>query len=363
MTTRRQVLAAGATLALVGASHVRAQSPGYTDALARTFGSAQLPALGGLVVGPDGPIWKGVQGVRRVGSAALVRDTDLWHLGSNTKAMTAAIYGRLVDQGKAAWGARLPDLLPDIPMAPAWRETTVEDVMTHSAGLRDATAMGQTWVLSAFSDARPLDVQRRELAMAMLSAPPAGPVGTYAYGNANYVLLGSIIEALTGQTWEAAFADQLSQPLGMASAGFGPPPGDQPWGHRQGAAIAPNVLGSDNPAALGPAGTAHMSLDDYAKFLRELIVDESQWLSASTRAKLLRPVEDGPPNYAGGWLVARGQPWAGGSALTHDGSNTLWYVSTWLAPGIKRAFVAISNDATSGAAACQQLIPRLIETS
>ena len=84
MTTRRQVLAAGATLALVGASHVRAQSPGYTDALARTFGSAQLPALGGLVVGPDGPIWKGVQGVRRVGSAALVRDTDLWHLGSNT---------------------------------------------------------------------------------------------------------------------------------------------------------------------------------------------------------------------------------------------------------------------------------------
>ena len=36
---------------------------------------------------------------------------DKWHLGSNTKAMTAALFGRLVDQGRARWGARVVDLL------------------------------------------------------------------------------------------------------------------------------------------------------------------------------------------------------------------------------------------------------------
>jgi hypothetical protein len=39
----------------------------------------------------------------------------------------------------------------------------------------------------------------------------------------------------------------------------------------------------------------------------------------------------------------------------------MWYLSTWVAPGIGRAFVAASNDGNAGAQACRQLVPGLIQ--
>ena len=83
------------------------------------------------------------------------------------------------------------------------------------------------------------------------------------------------------------------------------------------------------------------------------------WLTSETRAVLTRALGSGAPAYGGGWLIVEGQPWARGPALTHDGSNTMWYVSAWLAPAIGRAFVAVSNDG-AGAASCQRLIGQMI---
>ena len=77
---------------------------------------------------------------------------------------------------------------------------------------------------------------------------------------------------------------------------------------------------------------------------------------------LTRALGAGAPAYGGGWFIAEGQPWARGPALTHDGSNTMWYASTWVAPAIGRAFVAVSNDG-AGAPACQRLIGQLVTNS
>lgn len=364
MTTRRDLLAATAAFAALGPSTGRADAPGWDAALERiASGSGAPPALAGMVVGREGPLWIGARGLRRAGSADAVSAEDLWHLGSNTKAMSAALYGRLVDQGRASWSATLSRALPDMTMHEAWRDTALTAVMGHVAGLSDQTAMGRSWLMTARADPRGLPEQRRTLVEAMLAVPPAGTPGTFAYGNANYVVLGAVIEQLTGQAWEDVMRAELFAPLGITSGGFGAPVGDQPWGHRGGVAIDPAGPVSDNPLALGPAGTAHMTLQDYARVLGLFLNGGGEVLSAATMAVLTRPAGAGQPPYGGGWLVVEGQPWAGGPVLSHDGSNTMWYLSAWVAPGVGRAFVAASNDGVAGAQACRQLIPALIQAT
>jgi CubicO group peptidase (beta-lactamase class C family) len=102
---------------------------------------------------------------------------------------------------------------------------------------------------------------------------------------------------------------------------------------------------ADNPPALGPAGTVHASLEDYAKFLRVFLTDGGGWLSPDSLRRLTTPVpgEGGQP-YALGWIVLPDRSWSGGApVLTHDGSNTMWLARAIVAPGRRAAAICVAN--------------------
>ncbi len=336
-------------------------------ALDAVFASTAPPALAAGIIRRDGLGWNGVRGVRRSGEPGPATSDERWHIGSNTKAMTAAVFARLVEQGRARWALPLAEAFPGVTLDPAWSGTTLDDVMHHRAGLQDADVMGRPWLMTARADPRTLPEQRAAIVAQALSKPPTGTPGNFAYGNANYVLLGAAIETITGQSWEDAMRAELFGPLAMTSAGFGPPPAPNAWGHRamgeQRIAMDPASPGADNPMALGPAGTAHMTLADYGRFLAAMMGGAPAWLGADSLRILTTPPAGPPPAYAAGWGTGR-QPWAGqdgpGSTLAHDGSNTMWYASVLLAPQRGLGFVAVSNDGATGRTACQQMIQRLI---
>jgi len=319
------------------------------------------PAMSAGILTRDGISWSGVRGVRRAGLEAKATLEDLWHLGSNTKAMTAAVFGRLVEQGRARWDMPLAEALRGLSIDPAWAAATPEDLMRHRAGLLDAGLLDQAWLIAAHADQRPLPEQRAAFAARALGAPPAGPVGQFAYGNGNYIVLGAAIEAITGQPWEAVMETELYEPLGLSSAGFGAPRGEAPWGHRGGVPVDPAGF-ADNPRALGPAGTAHMSLVDYARFVAAVMGGAPDWISDETRRHLLTPATGSPPAYAAGWGVGTA-PWAGvggpGPTITHNGSNTMWFATVLAAPERGLGFIALANDASAGQRACQSLVQRL----
>ena len=367
LATRRALLGGFAFLPLAGAlpalPRVRPDEAAAEAALDAVFADAAPPALVAGIVTRAGLGWAGVRGVRRAGHAEAATLEDRWHLGSNTKAMTAAVLGRLVEQGRARWAMPLAEALPGLTIDPAWAGTTLDDLMRHRAGLLDPGLLNQTWLLGAHVDQRPLPEQRAELAARALGAPPAGPAGQFAYANGNYIVVGAAIEALTGQAWEAVMAAELFAPLGLASAGFGAPRGEAPWGHRGGVGVDPAGF-ADNPRALGPAGTAHMSLADYARFVAAMMGGAPDWISEATRARLLTPAAGDPPAYAAGWGVGVA-PWAGiggpGPTITHNGSNTMWFATVLAAPERGLGFIALSNDGAAGQQACWTLVRRLAE--
>ncbi|SVD08523.1 uncharacterized protein METZ01_LOCUS361377, partial [marine metagenome] len=116
-----------------------------------------------------------------------------------------------------------------------------------------------------------------------------------------------------------------------------------PWGHRQeGESTVWIPQQSDNAAALGPAGTVHCSIYDWAKFIELQFANKTP--AILDRAKLNELITPTTGNYAAGW-AKHNRTWAGpgGVALQHTGSNTMWYVNLWIAPALDRAFLAGAN--------------------
>jgi CubicO group peptidase (beta-lactamase class C family) len=182
------------------------------------------------------------------------------------------------------------------------------------------------------------------------------------------VVAGAMMEAATGRAWEDLIRDDLFQQVGMIESGFGPPASadtrDAPWGHRRAQQgyqpIVPGPL-ADNPAAMGPAGTVHASLSDYAQFVMEHLAGANgiDGIVSAESFRKLHTVVSG--NYALGWVVV-GRDWARGPALTHSGSNTMWYATVWLAPARNLAFVSVTNAGTDAAArATDQVIGVLLQ--
>lgn len=321
-----------------------------------------LPALAAVVLKGGEVVGEGVVGVRKVGSEERVTAEDRWHLGSCTKAMTATLCAMLVEEGKLSWESTVGEVLPDLAAEgrEAYRGVTLRQLLTHRAGVVANLPMQGLFRTNKAA----LPEQRRQYVRALLQLEPVHEPGTaFLYSNAGYTVAGAMAEAVTGKPWEDLMRERLFAPLGMDSAGFGPPSEngslDQPWGHgaRDGERTPSQ---SDNPAVIGPAGTVHCTLSDWARFVslhvRGARGETGLLLKPETFVALHAPSEDG--TYAMGWGVAP-RPWAGGTALTHAGSNTIWFAVVWAAP--ERDFaVLVASNAGDGAKACDEVVGAMI---
>jgi CubicO group peptidase (beta-lactamase class C family) len=303
-----------------------------------------LPALAVVVV-KDGQICARVAvGVRKWGDSTPMTTNDVFHIGSDTKPMTATLTAMLIDEGKLRWDTTIADVFPELrgKTDKQYEAVTVEQLLTHPPA---------AWRRAWEQQGTPMQ-QRYEFIQAVLSQPPEAVPGTkYIYSNQGYTIVGAMLEKLTGTPWETLITERLFKPLHMDSAGFGPPGTigeiDQPWGHTRKLGIITPVQ-SDNPPAIAPAGRVHCSLDDLARFTIFHMQPNpaDSLLKPETLVKLHTPSASG--DYACGWRVVR-RGWAGGNALTHSGSNTMWYVVMWLAPEKNFSVIVATNVAGSDA--------------
>ena len=318
---------------------------------------AGMPGLGAAVFHGGTLLAQGATGVRKLGDATRVTTSDQWHLGSDTKAMTATLLGIYVDKGTLHFSDTLGTLFSGETIDPGFANVTLDQLLQHRGGMPaefPANIWAQMWSAGSRPGARTAAV------LALLALPPAQPPGTYVYSNAGYTVAGAALERAVGDTWEHLITSQLWGPLGMSSCGFGAPGTprhvDEPWGHQTNAdgsltPLDPGNPQSDNPPSMGPAGTAHCALADWGKFLALHLAgarsEPTSLLSTTTLQHLQTAASGG--DYAEGWLVVS-RSWAGGTALTHTGSNTLWYATAWLAPEKDLALVVATNCATNAAA-------------
>lgn len=322
------------------------------DYLAEPIKKGESPGLIAAVIDTNGVRAIGAAGLRRQGSQSAFTVNDLVHIGSNTKAMTATMLATLVEDGTFpnGWKTTIGDVYPKLAkrIHPKYRSVTLSQMVRMESGMpRDA----EDW--RAYGNQSDIRKRRYTIIRDSLKGAPAGPIGRHLYSNLSYMVAASLAEGLTRKSWETLMEERLFAPLGMTTAGFGPPGTprkvDQPWGHRlKGRAWAPNRY--DNDPSLGPAGTVHLTVADWAKFVAlwfrgrtpELLDQGTLDNLAHSRSSSSKYTEGW--YYTAGWYVAP-RPWARGNTLSHSGTNLNWRSALWIAPNRGVAYLAVANAA------------------
>ena len=323
-----------------------------------------VPGIAAAVVRNGETVALGVAGVRTRGKGDKIAAADRFHIGSDTKALTAMLCGILVDEGKLKWSQTLGETFPEFKksMHPQYEAVTLEQLLTNRGGAPGDLTKDELWGKLWQHRGTPTSA-RRLLLQGVTSKPPkATPGEKYIYSNAGFSIAGHMAEKVAGKSWEDLTREKIFRPLGMTTAGFGPPgtptKNDQPRGHKaDGSPVEPGPA-ADNPVAIGPAGIIHCSIEDWSRFVAaHLPSAKTKLVKPETLEKLHTPAP-GEPKYAMGWIIADGQPWAGGPALTHSGSNTMWMAVVWLAPAKDFAVLVACNQANDRA--CNDAVLALI---
>jgi CubicO group peptidase (beta-lactamase class C family) len=300
-----------------------------------------VPAIAAAVVTSDGIKFLGAVGVRKRGTEIPVALADLWHLGSDGKAMSSTLLARLVERGQLKWDSTLGDIFPELAaqMDPKFQKVTVLQLLSHRAGLPANLNL---------ADYLGNDVEslRRRAVREELARPPQSPPGSkFLYSNLGYIIAGAVVEKITGQSWENAISNEVFKPLSMTSAGFGgtgtPGQIDQPWPHTaDGNPTDGNGPEMDNPPVMGPAGRVHCSLQDWVRFIQDQLRGARGESGTLLKPESYRTLQTPPfgGDYALGWLVAT-RSWGGGTVLAHVGDNTMNCADVWIAP--KRDFAIL----------------------
>jgi len=291
----------------------------------------------------------------------------VYQLASVTKIFTSVGVMMLVEDNKLSIDSRVTELLPNLPQS--WSSIRVRHLLNHTSGLPSRLSSNPRYEAEErlrrererFVDTEKLDYfTAAERLSYLVELPLQFPAGTkWSYNQPAYLLLGIIVERLSGQPFSAFMRQRVFSKLGMDSAQFGDSrvvvPRRRQVAYTRQFGPLQNWLWPYSTSDY-PAAGLNMSAVDMAKFCRALTTGqllregtiESMWaqvqLESGERAK-----------YAQGWTVGE---IAGRKAVGHEGGGCAW-VSHVPSAGI--TVIVLSNLAGSRADLGDKLAGLLIQ--
>ncbi|WP_057629100.1 serine hydrolase domain-containing protein [Stenotrophomonas terrae] len=316
----------------------------------------------------DGLAANGAAGVRDAATRSPMQTSTRVHVGSVTKAVLAIGVLRLVSQGRLSLDAPVAEVVPAIGFDNRWESThpvRVRHLLAHTAGLENLR-LGQFFSLKASADV-PLAIASGtdRAPLRVLSQPGS----RFSYSNLGYTVLGQVIEAVSGERYEAWMDREVLAALGMRDSTFTytTQAGSQAdphlaMGHFEQARPAPAV-----PTFLRPAAQLTTTAGDMALFASFLLGDgstagqpfiEMELMEALTTPAGTEAVRAGLP--LGHGLVLVGRDRHGQVGGCHPGNTVGYWAMLCVFPQQRRAFfVATNTDNEDGDN--ERLNQRLIE--
>jgi D-alanyl-D-alanine carboxypeptidase len=245
------LLACLATIALAGVAPSSgaqpkasggAKRPAYAPKLAQALPAAmKANAVPGTVVLIDSPTkgnWRATFGTAEIGKQVPMKLSDLFRIGSNTKTMTSTVILQLVEEGKLKLSDKIAKFVPGVPNG---KKITIRELAEMRSGLYSYSFDKR---FNETLDKQPKKAWKSGelLKIAFSHKPNFAPGAEYEYSNTNIVLLGVVIEKLTGETASEAFQERIFGPLGMKHSSL-PEPGEWriPGPHAQGYQFRTNL--------------------------------------------------------------------------------------------------------------------------
>jgi CubicO group peptidase (beta-lactamase class C family) len=280
-----------------------------------------------LLIHRNQTLWNEAYGpANREWKVANTKDTK-FRIGSITKTFTAVGILLLEQEGKLSVNDPIHKHLPDAPES--WRTITLHHLLSHTSGIHSLT----NW--AGFSMFSRLPLTTKELYERIRDWPLRFAVGEqYEYSNSGFIILGLVIEKVSGQTYREFLQDSLLKPALMANSGLDVSEEILP----QRAAGYKN--NGENATYLDmcipfSAGAMYSTTGDLAKWVDALMTDKILRLEA--RTKLWTPVKG---KYGYGWSVINRN---GKRMVGHNGSINGFQSSLWWLPEQQLLSVVLCN--------------------
>ena len=151
-------------------------------------------------------------GLSNIELAVPVTSKTVFPVASITKTFTGTAVMTLVEQGRLSLDDKVRTLLPELPES--WNRVTVRQLLGHTSGLPDVIVnpVTGTWLGDTRADAL------RKLAEMPLQGAPGD---AWSYNQTNYMLLGMIVEKISGSTFDDFIIQRIARPLGLGSVSYG----------------------------------------------------------------------------------------------------------------------------------------------
>ena len=232
-----------------GTSSPSVATPAYAAALQTQIPEVMkqnaIPGAIVLIKSGDQGDWSAVYGTQEIGQEIPMSMDDHFRIGSNTKTMTVTVILQLVQEGKLSLDDPISKFRPDVPNG---RKITIAQLAEMRSGLYSYTS-SEAFNRTLDDDPQKVWTPDGLLAIAFKKPPLFPPGSQYDYSNTNLVLLGTVIEELTGMTASEAFQQRIFEPLGLTQTSL--PEADDaaiPDPHPQGYQFGTNVEDIDSYA-------------------------------------------------------------------------------------------------------------------
>ena len=242
----------------------------FQAAIDRARQSFDLDALAvGVSIGGERG-WSGASGLARDGVTPLDGNSP-FAIGSITKTFTSALVLQLVEERRLSLGADVATVLPELGLP---EDVTIGQLLSHTSGIADLLAPLRPDLLQ--------DGERRWTpaeVLARVGGPWFAPGTGYGYSNTNYILLGLVVERITGRPFAEELSRRLLEPLDLTATGMLLEPD------------APFLMRPSWASAFWTAGSMYASASDLVRWIDALY--GGRVLLPGTRALVLSFGEQG----------------------------------------------------------------------
>lgn len=225
-------------------------------------------------------------GVVQRGTTTPVPFDGRHRIGSITKPFVATVMLQLVDEGRVGIDAPLRQYLPNVVVGNGYDDSriTIRNLMQHTSGVfnyTDDNSFARMYTdETTFNSRKSQHYEPTDLInIALGHKPYFAPGGGYRYSNTDYIILGEVIKAVTGNTWDTEVTNRIITPLGLVGTSY---PGDTmtlPAPSINGYNIFTSVVSrraytdvtQDNLTWAGAAGGLISTTGDETKFMSALL--------------------------------------------------------------------------------------------
>jgi D-alanyl-D-alanine carboxypeptidase len=346
---------AGALLAIVPTAGCSANAPA-AQAAHVTAATRQTPA--GLQQAADQMVADGVPGViitsrqgRHVSNVVAgvadkatgqpMQPQDKVRIASITKTFTATVVLQLVAEGRLSLDDSVQKLLPGVITGHGYdpARITVRQLLQHTSGIPDYVSS------PGFLTPQSLARTRQPQQLVDLALRLGPPVHGWLYSDTNYILLGMIIQKVTGQSPGTEISRRILEPLGLRDTSFPLTSTQIPAPYAHGYYGPIDVTNLSNPSNPWTAGAIISTTDDVARFYRALLTGRllppAQLREMLTTMPVDNPSELFPEHYGLGIYSVQ---LSCGTAWGHDGGIIGFITIAYTSRDGSRQAVMTYND-------------------